>query len=69
MQTNMLWGVVLAATLSGCASYAGVAMVGPDRVLVTRNDGLLFGLMRKIYICKVTEAGLTDCVETREDEQ
>lgn len=51
-----------AATLGGCA-YGGVASVGGDRVVIPRNDGLLFGLLRKVYVCKVTDSGLTDCIE------
>ena len=68
MIRHVLLGSVMAATLSACQSYAGVAAVGPDKVVITRNDGLLFGLQRKIYVCQVTANGLTGCVETREDE-
>jgi hypothetical protein len=50
---------VLAGTLSGCA-YSGVAASG-DKVIVARNDAFLFGLLRKVYVCKVTETGLTQC--------
>lgn len=51
---------LLAATmLSGC-SYAGLTTVG-NKVVVARNDGFLFGALRKVYVCKVTDTGLTDC--------
>lgn len=53
---------MMGATLGGC-SYAGVAAVGGDRVVIPRNDGLLFGVLRKVYVCKVTDSGLSDCIE------
>jgi hypothetical protein len=54
---TMMVGVLAGA--SGC-SYGGVAVAG-DKVVVARNDGLLFGVLRKVVVCKVTEAGLTNC--------
>jgi hypothetical protein len=50
--------VLGASMLTGC-SYSGAAMVGTDRVVITK-DGLA-GLIRAVYVCKVTEGGLTDC--------
>ena len=51
-----------AVALGGC-SYAGVTSVG-GKVVVTRNDGLLMGVLRKIYVCEVADdGGLTNCVE------
>jgi hypothetical protein len=49
----------MAGALSGCA-YAGVG-VAADKAVVARNDGFLFGILRKVYVCKVTDAGLTGC--------
>ena len=54
-----LAALVIAGSLSGCA-YAGIAAVG-DKVVVTRNDLFLFGVLRKVFVCKATDAGLTDC--------
>ena len=48
------------ASAIGCG-YSGVAMPSPDKVVVTRNDWILFGLLRKVYVCKVTDTGLTAC--------
>jgi hypothetical protein len=48
-----------AASLGGCA-YGGVGAVG-DKVVVARNDGFLFGILRKVFVCKVTDTGLTSC--------
>lgn len=50
----------LAAPAVGC-SYSGLATVGADKVVVTRNDGFLFGILRKVFVCKVTDAGLSAC--------
>ena len=51
--------VCLALPAIGCA-YGGAAAAG-DNVIVVRNDGFLGGMMRAIYVCKVTDAGLTNC--------
>ncbi len=47
------------STLGGCA-YGGVAVSG-DKAVVLRNDGFLFGILRKAFVCKVTDAGVTSC--------
>jgi hypothetical protein len=54
---TMILGTVGLAT--GCA-YGGVAVSG-DKAVVARNDGFLFGILRKVAVCKVTDAGLTSC--------
>ena len=59
MKRILLGVFAAAALLSGC-SYGGVATVG-DKVVVTRNDGFLFGALRKVYVCKVSETGLSAC--------
>ena len=48
-----------ALVLSGCG-YGGVATAG-NQVIITRNDGFLLGALRKVYVCKVTEAGVQSC--------
>jgi len=59
MKKMLLVMAVAAATMSGCA-YGGVAASG-NTVVVTRNDGFLFGLLRKVYVCQITPTGLTQC--------
>jgi hypothetical protein len=49
----------IAGALPGC-SYGMIAPVG-DRVVIARQDNLLFGALRKVFVCKVTDAGLTSC--------
>lgn len=46
-------------TLSGCA-YGGVAASG-EWAVVTVNNGLLFGMFRKAYVCKISPEGLSNC--------
>jgi hypothetical protein len=53
--------LVLGLAASGCG-YAGVATAG-DAAVIARNDWLLFGALRKVYVCKITPAGLTQCSE------
>jgi hypothetical protein len=42
----------------GCA-YGGVASTPDGTVVLTRNDLILFGLLRKVFVCKVAGPGLT----------
>lgn len=52
-------GLASMLIVGGC-SYGGVAASG-DHVVITRNDGFLFGALRKVYVCKITETGVTSC--------
>jgi hypothetical protein len=60
---NAIVNVMVVVALSvgaGACGYAGIASAG-DAAIVARNDWFLFGLLRKVYVCKVTPAGLTQC--------
>jgi hypothetical protein len=50
---------LLAGVLPGC-SYGMIAPVG-DKVVIARQDNFLFGALRKVYVCKVTDTGLANC--------
>ena len=52
--------LALVAVIQGCA-YGAMTTVGKEHVVVLRNDGFLFGLMRQASVCKVTPSGLTGC--------
>ncbi len=52
-------GAIAATGLTGCA-YGGAAMAGGN-VVILRNDSFLFGALRKAFVCKVSEAGVTGC--------
>jgi hypothetical protein len=48
-----------AALSQGCA-YGSIATAG-DKVVITRQDAFLFGALRKVFVCKVTDAGVANC--------
>lgn len=57
-----LFILALAATaapaMTGCA-YSGASALGADKVVITK-DGI-FGLIREVYVCKVTNDGVSAC--------
>jgi hypothetical protein len=62
---SVLAGITLAMSLGsmGCA-YGGVSGSGADKVVIARNDGFLFGILRKVYVCKVADSGVTACADS-----
>ena len=52
--------ITAGAIFMGC-SYAGVAITSDGKAIVPRNDDFLYGMLRAVYVCKVTDDGLTDC--------
>ncbi len=67
MENRMKKTLVVAFALAlfagtGCA-YSGVALSADgSTAVVLKNNALLFGIMREIYVCQVTPAGLAQCV-------
>lgn len=62
MKTRIMW-IALALGVafgSSACGYAAVATAG-DAVVIARNDWFLFGALRKVYVCKITPAGVTQC--------
>lgn len=57
--TMMLVGV-MGSLLGGC-SYGGVAAVGTDKVVIAKNNAFLFGILNKVYVCKVADTGVSAC--------
>ena len=49
----------ISGALPGC-SYGMIATTG-DKVVIPREDGFLFGALRKVFVCKVTDAGVANC--------
>jgi len=52
--------VAMSASAMGCA-YGGVSGVGADKVVITRNDAFLFGILRTVFVCKVADTGVSSC--------
>ncbi|MBM4317501.1 MAG: hypothetical protein FJ116_08475 [Deltaproteobacteria bacterium] len=52
--------MVSVISMTGCA-YGMATSVGKDYVVVLRQDGFLFGALRKAFVCKATTSGLTGC--------
>jgi hypothetical protein len=61
MKKLVLLGFLALTTMGavGCASYAGVASSADGTIYVAKNDGLLFGLLRGVYACKLSGTALT----------
>jgi hypothetical protein len=55
----LVLAVAAMAGASGCA-YGGVG-ASADKAVVARNDAFLFGILRKVFVCKITDGGLTAC--------
>ena len=51
-------GSLVAAALAACA-YTGVGANG-DKAVIARTD-FIYGLFRKVYVCKVADNGLQAC--------
>ncbi len=53
-----------AAPALGCA-YGDIATTQDGtKVVITRQDSFLFGALRKVFVCKVTDAGVAACNES-----
>lgn len=62
MKSIAALGLLAAALGGGGCAYAGLAGTPDGTVYIARNDLLLLGLLRKVYACKPTGAGLA-CTE------
>ena len=58
----VIMACLMMAGATGCA-YGHAVRVGKNRVLVLKNDGFLFGLLRKAHLCEVGSKGLKNCTE------
>ena len=52
---------LLLATIAGC-SYVAPAVAG-DKVVIAKNNAFLFGVLNTVYVCKITDKGLTACAD------
>jgi len=57
-----LAGLLFVASMSlvACAYQPG-GVSADGHVVLVKNNGILFGLLNKIFVCQVTPAGLSGC--------
>lgn len=57
----LIVGGLALSMLSGC-SYGGAAMSADgSKAVVLKSNMFLFGIFNRAYVCKVSDAGLSDC--------
>ena len=61
LKTIALTALAALALFSVGCQYTAPAVTQDGHVVVLRNDGLLFGALRKAFVCKVTPSGLSSC--------
>ncbi len=59
--TALVLAIATLAPLAGGCAYGAIATAGNDKVVITRQDSFLFGALRKVFVCKVTDAGAAAC--------
>lgn len=65
LKSQLLSLVLLTAALGSGCGYGGIAMnAAGDKVAIARNDGFLFGALRKVFVCKASDNGVTQCAES-----
>jgi len=57
-----LMGFVLATMMATACTYAPGGVTADGKVVIAKNDGFLFGLLGKVFVCNVTPGGVTGCV-------
>lgn len=57
---GLVLAIATAAPLTGCA-YGAIATTTDGKVVITRQDSFLFGALRKVFVCKVTDGGVANC--------
>jgi hypothetical protein len=60
-KTAVLLCALMALPTAGC-SYGGMAVHANGKLYLARNDGFLFGALRKVYECTPDGAGNMTCV-------
>jgi len=56
--------IAFASPMAGC-SYGMIATTQDgSKVVITRQDGFLFGALRKVFVCKVADGGVAGCGES-----
>jgi hypothetical protein len=59
---RLMLGVVLASLMGSACAYAPGGVSADGKVVLVKNVGFLFGILNKVFVCKVTDSGLQGCV-------
>lgn len=62
----LVCAMAILGTLGPGCNYGAITVAPDGRVLVARNDHILFGSQRLIFVCDLEEAGLVNCTESTE---
>ena len=55
-----LSAVAILASIAPACHYGDVA-VENGKAVVVRQDDFLYGILRKVFVCEVSDAGLANC--------
>ena len=59
---KILLGLLVASTVAlGACAYSPGGVSADGHVVIAKNNGLLFGMFNKVFVCNVTPAGLAGC--------
>ena len=53
--------VLIGAVMLGGCFYTTPGVAAGDKIVLPKNNTFLFGIFREVYVCKVTDAGVTNC--------
>ncbi|HQL56720.1 MAG TPA: hypothetical protein PLN07_03850 [Myxococcota bacterium] len=60
-RTSLVLMLLVVGLVTGCG-YAGVAIsANGKKAVVVRNDYFLYGALRRVFVCDVTDEGLANC--------
>lgn len=57
-----LMGLILVSSMATACAYAPGGVSADGKAVIVKNNGFLFGMLNKIFVCNVTPGGLTGCV-------
>jgi len=55
-----LSAIAILGTIVPACAYGGVG-VADGKAVIARNDSFLYGMLRKVFVCEVSDAGLASC--------
>ena len=55
-----LSAIAILGTIAPACHYGDVA-VDNGKAVVVRQDDMLYGMLRRVFVCEVSDAGLANC--------